>query len=277
MTSVSATTATKPTLAFAHANGVPGGSYRHFLAPLADRFELAVVDRIGHDPAYPVDAHWHSLSLEMEAFLDGLPKPLVGMGHSMGGVLMFMVASRRPEWFSALLMLDPPLINGWFRPLFNLLRAVGLTDRLTPAGKSLGRRDHWPDNEQRQQYFRSRALYRRFDPRCLNDFIEAGTEPCDGGYCLRFDPAVEVEIFRQTPGNLNRFPRLAVPGAVITGAQSEPVFHRSHRRHTRRHRMTWAHAPGGHMFPLENPDKAVKVVEGVLAQLQGRRGYSHAA
>ena len=278
MSSASGQGPDRPTLAFAHANGVPGGSYRHFLAPLESRYQLAVVDRIGHDPAFPVDAHWHSLSLEMESFLAPLPKPLVGMGHSMGGVLMFMVACRRPEWFSSLVMLDPPLINGWFRPLFNLLRRLGQTDRLTPAGKSLGRRDHWADQDQVQEYFSTRALYRRFDPRCLEDFIEAATTPCEGGFCLRFDPAVEVAIFRQTPGNLNRFPRLPVPGAVITGAQSEPVFHQSHRRHVRRHRMIWAQAPGGHMFPLEQPDKAVKVVETVLDQLAAiKGGQRHAA
>ena len=59
----------KPVLAFAHANGIPGHSYDTFLAPLKDEYTLHVVDRVGHNPAYPVDSGWHSLSLELEAEL----------------------------------------------------------------------------------------------------------------------------------------------------------------------------------------------------------------
>src|SRR5690606_21433847 len=82
----------RPTLVFSHANGFPGGSYRTFLAPFANHFDLHPVDRFGHDPAYPVDAEWDSLSRQLEDFMAPLPKPLVGMGHSMGGVLTFLVA-----------------------------------------------------------------------------------------------------------------------------------------------------------------------------------------
>lgn len=267
----------RPTLAFAHANGFPGGSYRHFLAPLRDSFDVEVVDRLGHDPRFPVDAHWSSLVEEMEAFLDPLPKPLVGMGHSMGSVLMFMVASRRPDWFRALVMLDPPLINGPMRPLFNFMRAAGLADRITPAGQSRGRVDRWSDQASVQAYFSGRSLFRRFDSRCLQDYIEAGVEACGAGWCLRFRVDVEVDIFRHTPGNLHRFPRLAVPSALITGQDSPPVFHRNHRRHARRHHMTWAMAPGGHMFPLEHPERGMAVVQAVLDTLLAEEATDYAA
>ncbi|MDF1638071.1 alpha/beta fold hydrolase, partial [Alcanivorax jadensis] len=102
---MSAVSAGRQTLVFAHANGIPGHSYDTFLAPLADEFDVIIIDRLGHNPAYPVDADWHSLSLELEARLESLPKPLVGAGHSLGSVVMYLVAQRRPEWFSALIML----------------------------------------------------------------------------------------------------------------------------------------------------------------------------
>lgn len=65
----------KPVLAFAHANGVPGHSYDTFLAPLAEHYDIHVVECLGQDPRYPVDRDWKSLSLELEAFLEPLPKP----------------------------------------------------------------------------------------------------------------------------------------------------------------------------------------------------------
>lgn len=257
----------RPTLAFAHANGFPGGSYRCFLSRLEARYEPHAVPLLGHDPRYPVDAHWQSLSRELEAWLEGLPRPLVGVGHSMGGVLMFMVASRRPEWFEALVMLDPPLINGLPGVAFNVLRHLGMGDRITPAGKSLGRRAHWPGRDSVDSYFRSRTLFRRFDPRCLNDYLEAGLEADDSGFHLRFDPAVEVAIFRTTPGNTGRHAPLAVPGAVISGAQSDRRFHDAAARHARRQKMLHRFAPGGHLFPLEQPERAADAVLAVLDAL----------
>lgn len=261
----------RPTLAFAHANGVPGGSYRTFLAPLKAHRDVQVRPVIGLDARYPVDAHWHSLSLEVEDWLAQLPRPLSGVGHSMGGVLMFMVASRQPHWFRSLVMLDPPLMNGLMRPMFNLLRRLGQTDRVTPAGRSKGRRAHWPDRAAVDAYFNGRGMFARFDPRCLQDYLAAGLVASDDGYRLLVPPEVEVEVFRTTPGNLNRFPRLKVPGAIITGADSEGPFHAAHRRHCRRHRMTWAQAPGGHMFPLEQPQQAADLLQAVLDELESGR------
>jgi pimeloyl-ACP methyl ester carboxylesterase len=248
-------TADKPVLAFAHANGVPGGSYRKFLAAFEQEYQVHAVDRLGHDPAFPVDGHWQSLSRELEAFLAPLPKPLVGMGHSMGGVLMFTVAARRPEWFSALIMLDPPLINGWQRWLFNLARWVGQGDRLSPAGKSKFRRASWPNRAEVEGYFSRRGFFQRFDPDCLRDYIDAAVECDEEGCRLRYRVDVEVAIFRETPRNLHSYPRLAVPGMLFNGTESEPMFLACAKRHAASHKMAWGLAEGGHMFPLEKPEQ----------------------
>ncbi len=75
-------------LAFAHANGIPGHSYDTFLAPLAEDYQLVVLDRAGHDPAFPVADGWRSLSLELEAQLAPLPEPILGAGPSLGSVVV---------------------------------------------------------------------------------------------------------------------------------------------------------------------------------------------
>lgn len=260
----------RPVLAFAPANGLPGHSYDTFLAPLQEEFELAVMDLVGHDPSYPVDAQWHGLSLELEARLAPLPKPIVGTGHSLGSVLMYLVAQRRPEWFSQLIMMDPPFINGWHTWMINLAKWSGQIDRVTPAGKSKGRLDYWPDWASVESYFQSRGLFKAFDPRCLQDYLAAGLEPWDGGWRLRFRPEVEVAIFRQTPTAATGMPRLPVPAAIITGQDSPAPFHESARRHVRRHRMIHRIAPGSHMYPLEKPEKTLALWRETLQQLEGQ-------
>lgn len=260
----------KPNLVFVHANGVPGGSYRKFLAPFESDYQVHAIDRIGHNPEFPVDRHWHSLSQELEAYLAPLAKPIVGMGHSMGGVLMFTVAARRPEWFSALIMLDPPLVNGWQRWLFNVADWIGQGDRVSPAGKSKFRRDKWPNQEEVDGYFSRRGFFQQFDPQCLQDYIKAAVECDEKGCRLRFKVEVEVNIFRNTPRDLHRYPLLRVPGVILNGTETDAMFIDCAKRHNRRHKMGWGLAKGSHMFPLENPLETAALVrqhlDGLLQQ-----------
>ena len=253
----------KPVLVFAHANGVPGGSYHKFLSAFADDYELCVIDRLGTD-VDSVGSNWSGLLAQLEAVIEPLPKPVLGMGHSMGAVVMFMAASRHPDWFSQLVMLDPPLINGWARPLFSLAHAFGQMDRITPAGKSRGRRDHWPDWPAVQAYFTGRGMFRFFDPECLNDYMRAALEQREDGWHLRIPPAVEVQIFTETPRNLHRFARLRVPGLLVNGSITHDGFKATARRHVPRHGMSHARAPGSHMFPLEKPQDASDIVRAWL-------------
>ncbi|MEQ9510351.1 MAG: alpha/beta hydrolase [Alloalcanivorax xenomutans] len=257
------------TLAFAHANGVPGHSYDTFLAPLAEHYDVRIMECLAHDARFPVDADWKSLSLELEEWMRELPKPLIGLGHSMGSVLMFHVAQRHPDWFKALIMLDPPMANGFRGVVMRGIKALGLQDRFTPAGLSKTRLDHWDSWDDVESYFGSRGFFKAFDPRCLRDYLRAGLERHGDGWRLRFRPAIEVAIFREVPTGLTRMPRLKVPGALVTGQDSPAPFHHSGARHARRHRLRRLFSPGGHMYPLQYPERTAEMVRELIVELTG--------
>lgn len=260
MNAVSRNSEARPVLAFAHANGIPGHSYDTFLSPFTDRFDVRVVECLGQNRDFPVDSNWQSLSRELEAFLEPLPKPLVGMGHSMGAVLMFLVAERHPDWFQSLLLLDPPLANGVTGLSLSLMRLFGVSERFSLASKTRGRLDHWATWEDVTSYFKSRKLFQRFDPRALDDYLKHGLERQGDGWRLRFRPAIEADIFANTPTGVTRLPRLKVPGVLITGEDSPPLFQRCGGRHAHRHHLTRLFAPGGHMYPLETPEATAALV-----------------
>lgn len=255
----------KPVLVFAHANGVPSGSYKKYLAEFSGQYVLTPIPVLGLG-RWPVGENWSGLVDELEAFIEPLAKPVLGMGHSMGAVVMFMLATRRPEWFSNVVMLDPPLLNGWARPLFVLAHLLGQTDRITPAGKTLSRRHHWPDAESVQNYFDGRGMFRHFDAECLQDYIKSAVIKGDDGWNLLIPPLLEVEKFRQTPRNLHRFKRSPVSSLVVNGSHTQDGFVTGAKRHVRQHCMTHVQAPGSHMFPLENPIEAAAVVNAWLVQ-----------
>lgn len=279
MTAVPRGPGDKPVLAFAHANGVPGHSYDTFLAPFAEQYDVRVVACLGQDSRYPVNRNWHSLSRELEVFLEPLPKPLVGMGHSLGSVLMFLIAERRPQWFSELALLDPPMVNG---PAAWLVRAagwLGLGDYLSPAHKSKGRLDHWANWDEVLSYFHSRRFFQSFDPRALEDYLKHGLERYGDGWRLRFRPEIEVAIFREMATGVTRMPPVKVPGVLINGADSPTMFHYAGKRHARRHRMTRLVAPGGHMYPLQTPEASAALVMKALDDLRlaSRKEEHHAS
>ncbi|WP_340638128.1 alpha/beta hydrolase [Salinicola tamaricis] len=126
-------------LVFAHANGFTGASYRTLLAPLDERFELHVLERLAHHPDFPVDRNWRSLCDEYLDAVRAVGRPVIAVGHSMGGVLSIMGACRAPEHFRAVVALDPPLLIGRDALLLKLAKLTGFIDRITPAGKTLKR------------------------------------------------------------------------------------------------------------------------------------------
>ncbi|MFZ5699530.1 MAG: alpha/beta fold hydrolase [Pseudomonadota bacterium] len=253
---------TRPLVVFSHANGFPSGSYRKFFSSLEPHVDIRALDMLAHDPRFPVNDNWGNLVHELLAFIDvHCDRPVFGLGHSMGALVTFMAAHRAAEKFRGIIMLDPPIINGWSAHVFQLAKWMGKADVVTPAAKSRNRRRAWPSREEAIADLGQKKLFANFDPDCLHDYVFSVTEERSDGFHLRFLVENELAIFRTTPSNPYRYlRRLQVPGAVITGATSEVSLQQHVSRLCRRHGMTHGTAPGGHMFPLEQPDEAARRV-----------------
>jgi len=260
----------RPRLVFAHANGFPAGSYRRFLTDLEARFRVEAPDRLGHDPSYGIGPGWRGL---VDELLDHIarngPEPPWVVGHSMGGVLAFMAALKQPSRLRGFVMLDPPIVFGWRGPLLGIARRLGLIDRLTPAGDSRGRRRQWPDRDSALAHLGSRPLFREFDREALADYVDAAVVEASGGVTLRYDPEVEVEVFRRIPNHLHREPApVQVPGAVLVARESAITHPGDLRRLQRRHQLLVASTTGGHLFPLISPQGAAAAVRQTIERLQ---------
>ena len=95
------------TIVFAHANGFPAGTYRLlFEAWRAAGFTVRAIDKLGHDAAFPVTSNWPHVRDELIAFITAgdAQQPVWLVGHSLGGLLGVLVASRRPELVAGLVM-----------------------------------------------------------------------------------------------------------------------------------------------------------------------------
>jgi surfactin synthase thioesterase subunit len=73
---------------FAHANGFPAKTYTKLFSLLEDEFEIGFIEKIGHNPKFPVTDNWDCLKNELREEIEKrYSQPIIGIGHSLGGIL----------------------------------------------------------------------------------------------------------------------------------------------------------------------------------------------
>jgi|APFre7841882724_1041349.scaffolds.fasta_scaffold20210_3 pimeloyl-ACP methyl ester carboxylesterase len=254
-------------LHFLHANGFPSSSYRAMFAALEPGFVIDSIEMLGHDPAYPVTDGWpHLVAQLVDKLAARRSPPVIGVGHSLGAYVTFMAATLRPELFRAVIMIDAPIIYGWKGTAFGMIKRLGLADRVTPAGATRDRRAEWPSRAEARAHLGSRGVFRSFDPRCLDDYVRHGTRRARIGVRLAYAPAIEYEIYRTTPHDLEAYlPRFAVPGGMLLGRDSDVVRRVGLAASKRRFVLRWV--PGGHLFPFEHPEVAAAAITDLAHEL----------
>lgn len=252
---------------FAHANGFPSGTYGKLFRALEPDYSVSYLMQHAHDPQFPVEDNWERLVDELIHHLQALPAPVYGVGHSLGGVLHLHAALRHPALYRGVVMLDSPLLTRTDRWLIRTAKQWGFIDRITPAGRTLGRRAQFENREAARLYFAGKSLFRSFDPDCFEAYLEHGLSPQDGSLRLSFDPHTEISIYRSVPHSSPGRPQcLGVPLALVQGSHSDVV---------RRHHGAWVRRlpggehhvlPGGHMFPLERPQQTAQLLRDIFSR-----------
>ena len=223
-----------PLLHFANANGYPPASYTPLFEGLTPHYHvIAMRSRPllpGADPA--ALRSWLPLVDDLVTFLDGPGAAgardaggWVGVGHSLGAVTTVLAALRRPELFRAIVAIDPVFFNPLKLAAFDIVRGLGLAERVHPliAGARRRRRVFASADEMFARY-RQAAVFSRMDDRSLRAYVDAVAAPrADGaGVELAFSPEWEAQIYATGPFNLWRqLVKLSVPMLVIRGADSD--------------------------------------------------------
>lgn len=256
---------------FAHANGFPSATYGKLFASLGTQFQVSYLEQHAHDTRFPVTDNWPKLVDELIHHLRKQPEPVWGVGHSLGGVLHYHAALRHPELYRGVVMLDSPVLTRLDRWVIRAAKRLGFIDRITPAGRTLGRREVFSDTAEARKYFSGKTLFRHFDPDCFEAYLLHGLAPDENQLRLRFDPATEIRIYRSVPHVSPGLARqLRVPLALVRGQSSE-VVRRHHAVCVRKMPQgEYLSVPGGHMFPLEHPEATAQMLNSLFARWAGQ-------
>ncbi len=262
-----AETAMKPqtahrTIVFSHANSFPASTYQAlFEAWRQAGYEVHALDKFGHDARYPVTMNWPHLVAQLKDFIErevGHPAWLVG--HSLGGYLSMMAASRHPGLAQGVVIMDSPVLHGWKSAGVGLAKRLGTIDRVVvPARIAAQRTNEWASLQVAHEHFSAKPKFAAFHPRILQDYLAHGTETHLDGQSRRlsFRREIEAAIYASMPHDLlqefRRHPHQC-PLAFIGGKQS---------RETRKvgiqgikqlvgRNLSWM--DGTHLYPFELPE-----------------------
>ena len=167
-------------------------------------------------------------------------------------------------------MLDSPVLTRTDQWVIRAAKRFGFIDKLTPAGRTLGRREEFADLASARSYFAGKSLFRGFDPECFDAYLQHGLHQVGDRLRLRFDPATEISIYRGVPHTSpGRTRQLQVPLAVVRGRQSRVVMRHHANAVDRMPRGEALSVPGGHMFPLEQPHNTAALIKDLFQRWQG--------
>lgn len=259
----------KPLIHFSHGNSYPAGTYRQFFDHLSDDFDIRSVDMYGHDPRYPVTDGWPKLVEHLIDSLNTYGEPVILVGHSLGGMLSMMAAKQRPDLVRCVVMLDSPVVAGWRAVLLRMAKGKGWSDNFSPAKFSKKRRNIFPHLEAAHAHFISKPMFAAWSSGVLRDYLEHGLEPHAEGVQLRFKREIETEIYRGLPHNMGSLMtgEYPVPIGFVAGVDSVELRQAGLSATRALVKDNFTEIEGGHLFPMERPDKAAHLTREMIGKL----------
>ncbi|MBV2127540.1 alpha/beta fold hydrolase [Arsukibacterium indicum] len=259
----------KPVLHMLHGNGFCSRTYLPLLQHLADHFDFFLSDAQGHgesDHGGPFLGWNTSADLAEAAWLAHqhlfAGQPVIGVGHSFGGVLTALINSKPSSPFQQTLLLDPVLFTPTMLVAMRSLRGVGLYHRNPMAKAALRRRQHWPDKNTAHSYLHNRGMFKNWQPEALAAYIDHALAASDHGISLKCKPEREAEIFSSYPEKLwQQLSQPCSPTLVIYGSNSYSFISKAVKKWQRRNpAVTSVITAGGHCFMQEQPDVTAKLM-----------------
>lgn len=266
-------------LHFLHANGYPPECYHPFFEHLQKNYRVfgMKLRPLWEGASREGLKDWRPYSGDLLKFLSVYPSStqgfaqggrVIGVGHSIGGVVTLRAAMREPEKFRALVLLDPVLFVPPFMTAWNLVRAIGLGERTHPLiSAAKKRRRVFDDLGLVFERYRKRDVFRYMNDDSLKTYIKGITKPKpDGGYELVYSPEWEVHIYLTGLRDFDlwrNLPRFEVPTLIIRGAETDTFLEDAEK-------LVKKENPGvriitmekaTHLLPLEHPQEVAQIID----------------
>lgn len=258
----------KSIIHFAHANGFPAKTYTKLFSSLEDEFEINFLEKHAHNPLFPVTDNWERLRDELRQEIENrYTEKIVGIGHSLGGVLHLLVAAEKPELHERIILLDAPIISRLSSFGIKFLKRFKQMEKLPLVQTTRFRRSLWKTRAEAFEHFKQKEKFKDFDEDVLRDYVEYGTTETENGFELNFSPNVEAKIYQTLPDNLpNLRGRLNIPITYIGGTNSSEAKMARLAFMRKNFPIDFRFIEGSHLFPFEKPLETAEIIKQILAR-----------
>jgi pimeloyl-ACP methyl ester carboxylesterase len=261
-------------LHFLHANGYPPECYTPLFEHLQNQYHVFGMKlRPLWDGQNKDDFQdWHPYSDDLLRFLSNhTVDPVIGVGHSIGGIVTLRAALRSPQKFRAMILIDPVLFVPSFLVGWNFIRAIGLGEKthpLIPAARR--RRREFSDLDILFRSYRSKSVFRYMSDESLKAYIAGITKPkADGGYELAYTPEWETHIYLTSMRDHDLWrglSKLEIPTLIIRGGETDTFLPNAERLVKKKNPKIQIHTMKNatHILPLEHPREVAEIITNFL-------------
>lgn len=264
----------KPSAHFAPGNGFPIKTYRRLFAALSPELNLSCLPLRAEWPnsIAPQQIPFHDYAEHLIQFIEAnYTQPIIGMGHSLGAASTVIAASKRPDLFRAVVIVEPVSLSvklAW------LVKWAPFWYKKTrePLKSTLKKQYRWRSRADYFDYCRGFKPYRRISDTVLNDFAEYSLiETPKGDFQLAFSPQWELAHYA-TGGNINaEIQQLQIPLRVLLGKPSY-FLSQALRDFWQTNAIDYEFIVNnqyGHLYPFEAPEECTEQLLAFISPMTG--------
>lgn len=262
----------KPVIVFFHGNGFSGLTYRPMLDALAKDFDLIVPDLPGHgESGFASDlSGWNDTARYMRSVLNSFSHqiqatvPILGLGHSYGGIMTALIAGSDQNRFKKTLLLDPVIFTQSMLLAKGAMSFLGLAEQTELVKKTKARQNTWGSKKEAYEFFEGRGIFKNWAPESLQAYVDDAImeDPEGEGVSLKCPTSVEAKIFASYPRRLWSNLRVnRTPCKILIGQDSYPFIARSAEKLSHLSSYEAQTVEGGHCFMQEHPIETAKLIK----------------
>lgn len=193
--------------------------------------------------------------------------PLIGIGHSMGAVLTLLAATKYPNLFSEIILLDPVFFKNEMIVAQQLMRATGAWRHRALVKSVSNRTAKWPSMSIMSNEISAKAFYKPWHPQVIQDYCQYSTKVNnDNSVQLSCSPKWEASIFGSYPKGLWRAVRkVKLPVNILVAQKTYFFIPTAVKRAAKMNKnIQWQTFGNHHCFPMEQPSETAIMINNII-------------
>ncbi len=260
----------KPVIHFLHGNGFCGLTYLPMLEILAKDFDLLITDLPGHGDSdsgarfagWVGTANYASIVLSHFSQQLNATTQVYGLGHSYGGIITALMASRSPNRFRKILLMDPVIFSPGMLSVMKVADIFGLLKNSSMAQQARARSHQWSSREEAFDNFKDKGGFKGWTEESLQAYVEHAIEDNEDGVRLKCSSKVEARIYGSYPKGLwSHLKKMQTQCKILVAQSSFPFIARSVKKLEKLVPYSSGSMPGSHCFMQQDPEQSAKAIK----------------